>query len=378
MKILKIYLSLMLLVLTASAQENQFTKITDWKALLAQAKKENKMVFVDAYFVGCHPCKQMDDEIFPLPAVIKQMKDDFVSVKIDFFKEDLGKELQIKYMVTGFPTFLLLNSDGQLVTKFAGYKGVEEFQGRLSDAVAKSKKGIVLKGFSPVLEVGHADFYKAMFKEVKPIDPDKLISYLKGKDILSEVNAVPFLITKSLSPELSDLLLKNYSAFEALYGKDLVYTRRNEIMAARIKTEIPEKNELKFEMFLDKVKPLFSAADWPYVRLDMAEAYYYRQLKDRKAFFKYAAKNFNDDDNKISYISTFLYGSNVDEEDKQLFGDWVIKVVSEKSSYPVLAMAASLMKKQNDPETAKLYASWGIKKAKALNKPTKYFEDIMN
>lgn len=378
MKTLKIYLSLMLLVLTARAQKGQFTTASDWKSLLAQAKKENKMVFVDAYFVGCHPCKQMDDEVFPLPAVIKQMKDNFVSVKIDFLKEDLGKELQLKYMVTGFPTFLLLNNDGQLVTKFGGYKEADEFQGLLSEAVAKSKKGIALRGFSPELNVAHADFYKAMFTERKPVDQDKLIPYIKGKDILAEVNAVPFLMTRSLNAELSDQLLKNYSKFEALYGKELVYARRNEIMAARIKTEIPEKNDLKFEMFLDKVKPLFSAADWPYARLDMAEAYYYRQLKDRKAFFKYAAKNFNDDDNKIRYMSMYLYGADVDEEEKQLFGDWMIKVVSEKSPYTVLGTAARMMKQQNDPEKAKLYASWGIKKAKVLNKPTKYFEELMN
>ncbi|SMC64758.1 thioredoxin family protein [Pedobacter africanus] len=378
MKTFKIYLSLMLLVLTASAQDGQFTTTSDWKSLLAQARKENKMVFVDAYFVGCHPCKQMDDEVFPLPAVMKQMKDNFVNVKIDFYKEDLGKELQVKYMVTGFPTFLLLNSDGQLVNKFSGYQEADKFQELLSEAVVKSKKGIALKGFSPALDVAHVDFYKAVFTERKPVDQDKLIPYIKGKDILAEVNAVPFLMTRSLNSELADLLLKNYNQFEALYGKDLVYGRRNEIMAARIKAELPEKNDLKFEMFLDKVKPLFSKTDWPYARLDMAEAYYYRQLKDRKAFFKYAAKNFNDDDNKIRYMAMYLYGDGIDEEEKQLFADWMVKVVSEKSPYSVLGTAAGMMKAQNDPERARLYAEWGIRKAKALNKPTKHFDSILN
>ncbi|MNL32840.1 hypothetical protein D3C87_1547160 [compost metagenome] len=131
-------------------------------------------------------------------------------------------------------------------------------------------------------------------------------------------------------------------------------------------------------MFLDEVKPMFSAADWPYARLDMAEAYYYRQLKDRKAFFKYAAENFNDDDNKIRYMAMYLHGADVDEEEKQLFGDWMIKVVTEKSRYSVLATAASMMKKQNDPEKASQYARWGIQKGKLINKPTKYFEDLLN
>ncbi|SMC70388.1 thioredoxin family protein [Pedobacter nyackensis] len=380
MKVFKLLFSLALMILvgTAGAQENQFTTVTDWKGLLAQAKKENKMVFVDAYFVGCHPCKQMDDEVFPLPAVMKQMKDNFINVKIDFFKEDIGKQLQVKYMITGFPSFLLLNNDGQLVAKFSGYKEADEFQGLLNDALAKSKNGFALKGFSPALDVNHADFYKAMFTERKSVDSEKLIAYLKGKDLLAEVNAVPFLMSRSLDPELSDQLLKNYSQLEALYGKDLVYARRNEIMATRIKNLIPKRNDLKFEIFLDEVKPLFSETDWPYARLDMAEAYYYRQLKDRKAFFKYAVNHYNDDDNKIRYMAMYLYSPDVDEEEKILFADWMIKVVSENSTYGVLGTAANMMKQQNDPEKAKLYASWGIKKAKLLNKPTKHFENILN
>lgn len=380
MKIIKLCFSLFLcvFVMFASAQENQFTTVKDWKGLLAQAEKENKMILVDAYFVGCHPCKQMDDEVFPLTAVMKQMKDQFVSVKIDFLTEEIGKQLQVKYMVTGFPTFLLLNNDGQLVAKFSGYQEADEFQRLLNDAVAKSKNGFALKGFSPALDVNHADFYTAMFTERKPLGQEKLVAYLKGKDVLQEINAVPFLMCRGLSEELSDVLLKNYSQLECLYGKDLIYARRNEIMAARIKSLIPKRNDLHFEMFLDKVKPLFSDADWQYARLDLAEAYYYRQSKDRKAFFKYAAKYFNDDDNKIRYMAMYLYSPDVDQEEKSLFAEWMTKVVSENSTYGVLGTAAIMMKQQNDLEKAKQYAHWGIKKAKLLSKPTKHFDSILN
>lgn len=198
MKPFKLLFSLALtaFVLTASAQENQFTIATDWNKLLAQAKKESKMVFVDGYFVGCHPCKQMDDEVFPLSSVVKQMKENFVSVKIDFMKEDLGKELQIKYAVTGFPTFLLLNNDGQLLARFSGYTEADKFQKLLNNAVEQSAKGNGLKGFSSSLNVDHADFYTAMFTERKPIGAEKLIAYLKGKDILQEVNAMPLLMSR--------------------------------------------------------------------------------------------------------------------------------------------------------------------------------------
>jgi len=380
MKIFKLLfsLALMTLVSTAGAQENQFTTGVDWTALLAQAKKENKMVFVDAYFVGCHPCKQMDDEVFPLPEVVKLMNENFISTKIDFMKEDLGKTLQVKYAVTGFPTFLLLNSNGELVARFSGYKEADKFQNLLKGAITKSKKGEAMKGFSSSLAIKYPAFYPAMFTERKPINADEVAFYLKDKNILEEGNAIPFLMTGKLSPELSDFLLKNYAELEALYGKDMVWDRRLQVINAKLKTAIPERDDAKFDSFLNEVKPLFSNRDWPYAKLDIAEGYYYRQHKDHKAFFKYAAANYNDDDNKIRYMAMYLKSPAEDEEGNKLFANWMQLVVSENSGTDVLSTAVRIMKGQNELEKARKYATWGIKKAKLNNKSTKYYESFLN
>lgn len=174
------------------------------------------------------------------------------------------------------------------------------------------------------------------------------------------------------------MLLTNYTQLESLYGKEPIYSRRNEILASRIKTLIPARNDSQFEKFLEQVKPLCAEADWPYARLDMAEAYYYKQLKDRKAFFRYAAKHANDDDNKVRYMAMYLNSPGVDDEEKKLFADWMKLVISENSTYEVLGTATGIMKQQNDQKKAKLYADWGIKKARLINKSAKYFESVLN
>lgn len=139
MKILKLYglLFIMITSLGANAQESQFVKINSWEELFVKAKNEHKLVFVDSYFVGCHPCKEMDDEVFPHQDVAKLMKENFISVKIDFMVEELGKELQVKYAVTGFPTFLILNGEGLLLSRFSGYQEADVFQKLLSEAILK-------------------------------------------------------------------------------------------------------------------------------------------------------------------------------------------------------------------------------------------------
>ena len=40
-------------------------KKDDWSAILAQAKAEDKLIFVDAYTTWCGPCKKMDRDVFP-------------------------------------------------------------------------------------------------------------------------------------------------------------------------------------------------------------------------------------------------------------------------------------------------------------------------
>lgn len=364
--------------ISVQAQTDQFVKAGSLAELLAKAKKEKKMVFIDSYFVGCHPCKQMDDEVFPLPAVVKLMNDHFISTKIDFMKEDLGKQLQIKYAVTGFPTFLLLNSEGQLVSRFSGYKEGDKFQDLLKEAISKSKKGEVMKGFSTSLAVDYPAFYPTMFTERKPMIAEEVAAYLKGKTILEEANAIPFLMLGKMTPELSDFLLQNYAKLEAMYGKDMVWGRRQQVIAAKLKASIPQRDDASFESFLKEVKPLFSATDWPYAQLDIAEEYFYRQQKDYKAFFKFAATHFNDDDNKVRYMAMYLKSPDEDPEGNKLFATWLQLVVTEKSGNDVLSTAARIMKGQNELEKAKKYAEWGIKKARLNNKSTKYYESFLN
>lgn len=373
-------LLLMFIVAGLKAQDSQFSEISDWKNLLGQAKKEKKMIFIDAYFVGCHPCKQMEEEVFILPHVRQQMKDNFVSVKIDFLKEELGKQLQIKYAVTGFPTYLLLNSDGYLVAMSAGYQEADRFQNLLADAVTKSKKGTILGGFSPVIDVAQPDFYRAYFStEHKAITKEKLVPYLKGKDLFAETNAIPFLMGRSLNDELSSYLLKNYKKFETLYGRTLVWKRVMETLGGRLGKEIQGgRNDAKFESFLADTKPMFAKEDWPYARLDLAESYYMTQLKDLKAFFNFAVQYYNDEDNKIRYMGSRIALPGTKLEDKQLFASWIKKVVNENSGYEVLIVAARTMKELNDMVKARQYADWGVKKAKLINRSSKYFESLLN
>ncbi|HWW37828.1 thioredoxin family protein [Pedobacter sp.] len=364
MKHLKIYMVLLMMSLSivACAQELPLAKAQAWKAIFDQAKKENKMVLVDAYFEGCAPCKQMEETVFVWPEVKQLLADSFIFSKIDFLSDTLGKALQMKYAVTGFPTFLLFNQEGRLVSRFSGYKEGDKFLKRLKEAMSQSKSNQIMAGFSPELDVAYPAFYITLFKERKSIDIQALAEWLKGKDKTKEMYAMPLLMANNLNPELNSYFLDNYARLENLYGRELVWDKRNRIIASRLKSEVPLRDDAKFDLFLKHIKPLFSATDWPYGQLDIAENYFFNIHKDLLAFLKFAVVNFNDDDNKVRYLARNIRS----EQERKVFGEWLKLVINKDSGSEVLSIAASTMTGLGDMKTAKEYGDWAAKKRELL------------
>ena len=136
-------LSFLFIAVIAFGQGIKFEE-GNFKSLLAKAKKENKLIFVDAYAVWCGPCKLMVKNIFPLPAVGEHYNTRFVNAKIDMEKGE-GIELAKKYNVKAFPTYLFINGDGEEVHRTLGYVEEQDFIQFAKDAENPEKTLSALK-----------------------------------------------------------------------------------------------------------------------------------------------------------------------------------------------------------------------------------------
>ncbi|MGC5744057.1 thioredoxin family protein [Chryseobacterium sp. NFX27] len=117
---------------------------SNFAAILAKAKKENKLVFVDAYASWCGPCKLMVKNIFPLQTVGDFYNSHFVNAKIDMEKGE-GIGLAKKYNVKAFPTYLFINGDGEEVHRTLGYVEEKDFIQFAKDAEDPNKRLTALK-----------------------------------------------------------------------------------------------------------------------------------------------------------------------------------------------------------------------------------------
>ena len=88
----------------------------DAKAL---AKKEGKVIFMDAYTTWCGPCKMMTSKVFPQKEVGDFYNRNFINIKVDMEKGE-GLEIRRQYKVSAYPTLLFIDHTGEVVYETRG------------------------------------------------------------------------------------------------------------------------------------------------------------------------------------------------------------------------------------------------------------------
>ncbi len=127
---MKFLLSLILAASTVLAFAGTDGWQVDYNKALTQARAQNKQVLLD--FTGsdwCGWCIRLKKEAFDQPAFTNFAKGKLILVEVDFPRakpqSDVVKKqnasLQKDYHVEGFPTLVLLDSNGKQLRKHVGY-----------------------------------------------------------------------------------------------------------------------------------------------------------------------------------------------------------------------------------------------------------------
>ena len=120
---------------------------SDFKTIVAKAKKENKIIFLDSYTSWCGPCKLMAKNIFTQKSVGDYYNSHFLNAKIDMEKGE-GIELAKKFKVNVYPTYLFIDGNGEVVHRTIGYVEEKDFIQFAKDAEdPKRRIGALKKQF---------------------------------------------------------------------------------------------------------------------------------------------------------------------------------------------------------------------------------------
>ena len=136
-----------------------------WSEIMNEAKKQNKLIFIDIYTTWCGPCKMMSAKVFTVNIIGEKFNESFVNFKIDAEKGE-GIELAKKYAIAAYPTYLFVNGNGDLVYRAMGAMPAEKF------IVEADKALLAGKTFKS------SDELEKEFKAGKR-DPEFLYEYMK-------------------------------------------------------------------------------------------------------------------------------------------------------------------------------------------------------
>ncbi len=336
-------------------------KKDDWSSILAQAKAEDKLIFVDAYTTWCGPCKKMDRDVFPQMEVGSFYNAMFINVKMDMEKGQ-GIKLARDYNVNAFPSFLFIDGDGKIMHRTAGFHDVNEFLALGNEAIDPSGR---LSSFEKQYQDGDRSpeflkkYTKIRYDIADGSHDDIALEYLKTQDDWGTEENQEFLFANIVdaNSELFDYLLANKKSFSDMYGQNAVMSKVQEVIYGSIEDTKDDSGLAQIERLFKKAYP--DRAEQMTARFSMT---YYRQAGDREKYMDAA--------------NTYYKKYKADDQAEINEAAWTFfRITKEKSR---LKQAVKLAKKSiklssnyyNNDTLAHLYHALG-KKRKAIKTANK-------
>jgi thioredoxin-related protein len=346
-----------------------------WQDILAKAKAENKVVFVDAYTTWCGPCKVMAKNIFPLKEVGDVFNAKFVNAKIDMEKGE-GLDIAKKYNIRAYPTYIFVNGDGELVHKGLGSMPAPKFI-EVGNAAADPERQFFTQKKKYEAGNNSQEFLKKFSTACREIQESKLAeevanTYLKGeKDWLTQENMTYISgFVKNIDSDLFKFVLKNRAAFENQLGVPLVGDMLEGNAIRGLAGKFYNRRDASFEKekAIEYAKSINLPNDITEKATDYLQMFSYQNKRDMPNYLKAAVAFYDkyppEDTNTLNSVAWTFYESTDDRLLLEKALAWSLKSIGISPQYPFLDTAAAIYFKLGNKQKAKEYAEKAISKAK--------------
>lgn len=317
-----------------------------WKDAMEKAKKEEKLLFVDAFAKWCGPCKSMAKNVFTQEKVGEFFNNNFINLKLDMEEAD-GITFGHKYPVSAYPTLIFLNGEGQMVHKVVGGQNAEKLIALGEEASAKLDRSAK---YAVLYEQGDRS-YDLMYNYVKALNQSGKSSlkianeYLASQPSMSEEQRLKFILEAASESDskLFEEVLAKKAAIIKLVGEDYYEMTTKKACQATVNKAINFETEELLTLANTNARKAFPR-EAPEFSAE-ANYKYYKSLKEDQKFipaYQNLAKiNIKNPDKLKSIVADLIKNHKGNE-----------KIIKDAISY-----SESIYKLKNDFESLSLLCS---------------------
>lgn len=364
---------------------------TGWEQIMAKAKAENKLVFLDAYASWCGPCKWMAREIFPLEEVGKFYNKNFVCAKIDMEKGE-GVDLAKKYGVRAYPTFLFIQPSGEVAYKALGGREAEEFiqtgknalnpemrLDRLNERFAKGER-------TPEFITTYLEILDDAGEETEAVASTYLADRSEDELLTKEGSELLIKYLPSIEHETFSFLKNHKGRIGELVGEEKVDRKIYSLYEKSYRslaTATDEGYEVDMKAFEQALENIKSSGYARAKELEMkAYMFYYKVTKDVEKYAvsvgAYLDMFPSDSWQEYNQYAWYFY-ENVDN--KELLNKavaWIEKSIEMESNYYNVDTQAALLYKLSKYQDAEKAANKAIELAKAAGEDPAGTQELLD
>ena len=338
--------------------------------LLAQAREQDKIIFIDAYTTWCGPCKMMDAKVFPDAEVAAVFNERFINAKFDMEKGE-GIDLAKRYSVMAFPTYLFVDGEGDLVHKGIGYIPKPALIELADVAVSDRSLGAMSDRYEsgerdPAFVTQYAQMLTNSYEQARA--EEVIGEYLEGQSDWTAPETLNLLLSSpgELGGQRMNYLIEHAAELEKSAG-DRVYgvieqalvndfhmrNRRRSLAAPK---EITPYLEEEVPSLAERILPRYAMV-------------YHRRQNEMEEYLDIAMDYYTEypteDYAQLNTIAWDFFEHSEDPAQLAQAIEWAEKSVDLRAYYPNLDTLAWLYHKTGQTEKAKSTARLAIEYAKA-------------
>jgi thioredoxin-related protein len=322
----------------------------EWEEALDLAKKQNKIIFLEAYATWSEPCQLLEKYTFGDLEVANFYNENFINLRLDM-EQYPGIGLAEKYQISIYPSLVFLNSDGELLHRGCGAMEANEFLELGRQAMGNGHLNSYQQRFANGERSGDFLIEYLIAMEAGCLNAEgfaqKLLSAIELEDLVNEY-------TYQLIEEYQwdvysrefEHLISNQDLFEKAVGKEIIQNKIFNTFLTQYQ-EIYESEDLHLfgmRAFLKQLENTsFIGSD---TLTTMANLHYSEIVEDWNNFSTFASQWVTmsglDDEEEINELAWKFYLFVDDVEQLRIALEWMRQVVDTNPSPSSIDTYASL------------------------------------